>query len=424
MSPALRPFVKNTLTVLRGAVLGQGIVFLALPFLSRLYDPQAFGIMQSLQSLLSLLLILCSLRLEISILRADESELPHIVAVCVLLCLLSSALALLTLVILELLSPALLSGFGSAIWILPVSLLLVGIGQVCNYIGLRRQALGINADGKIVQSVTYVGVAVSLGLASPNALTLNLADLVGRLALVLASWRGALRQTLRDRASLSRDSLTVLWRFRSLPMFSMPSALINTLGSSFTPVIMIALFSANEAGNFAMIERLLGAPIAVIAGAASQAFMATLSGPALATEEKRALFLRILRTGALLGLAPTIILMVFGQYLVPLLLGDDWHLAGRYACILAPMLYISLIATPVNMTLVMCGRYGWQFLWDSTRLGSLVIMWWLIRDGQYDSVIAIVAYSAIISAFYLLHMYLSYYFLSNRLGNVPVKGSE
>ncbi|MBT3068361.1 lipopolysaccharide biosynthesis protein [Rhodoferax sp. U11-2br] len=417
MSPALLPFLKNMLIVLRGAVLGQGIVFLALPWLSRLYDPQDFGVMQSFQSLLSLLLILCSLRLEVAILRASESELRHVVAICVFLCLISSVVTLFVIVLLKWLTPTWFFGLSSVIWLLPASLLLAGISQVCNYICLRRQALGINADGKIAQSLTYVAVAGGVGLASPSALALNLADLLGRLALVLASWRGALRQTLLDRATLSRESLTVLSRFRSLPLFSMPSAAVNTLGSSFTPLMMLALFGANEAGNFAMIERLLGTPIAVIAGAASQAFMAAFSGQSLVANEKRVLFLRILRTSALLGFAPTIVLMAVGQDLLPLLLGDDWQLAGRYVGILAPMLYISLLATPVNMTLVIGGHYGLQFLWDSGRLVSLALMWWAISAGQYDSITAVSIYSAIVSIFYILHIVLSYCCVNNGLGS-------
>jgi O-antigen/teichoic acid export membrane protein len=93
---------------------------------------------------------------------------------------------------------------------------------------------------------------------------------------------------------------------------------------------------------------------------------------------------------------------------VPWLLGPEWELAGQFARVLAPMLYISAVATPVNMTLVVCGRQHWQFLWDSAKLAVVALMWWRVGDGGHNSMSAVLAYSAIASCFYLLHIVLSY----------------
>ena len=45
--------LKNTLTVLRGTVVAQAIGFMALPILTRLFTPEAFGQLQLYQSALA-----------------------------------------------------------------------------------------------------------------------------------------------------------------------------------------------------------------------------------------------------------------------------------------------------------------------------------------------------------------------------------
>lgn len=85
-------FLKNTVAILNGTIVGQAIVFLSLPMLSRVFTPTAFGTLQSLQAVLAVLLITSSLRYEIAILSADEKDVRGVVRLCVRLCLLTSTL--------------------------------------------------------------------------------------------------------------------------------------------------------------------------------------------------------------------------------------------------------------------------------------------------------------------------------------------
>lgn len=404
----MSPLFRNTLTVLRGSIIGQGIIFLALPWLSRVFGPEAFGVLQSLQALLTLLLIVSSLRLEIAIVSADDADVRKIIPVSIALCLLTSLLTLICLGVLLVARPTVLAPLGNAAFLLPLGVLLAGLGQVINYIVLRAQSFNISANGKIAQSISYTGSASIFGLFWPTVIMLNVADLLGRLALIAVSLRGAVLGMLRTCEPLQRASFHVLHKFRTLPLLSMPSAVINTLGSSFTAVMLLAIFDSREAGNYAMVERLLGAPIAIVGGAASQAFIAALTASGTKSLNRRALFLRIVRSYTLLGLVPMLILVLTAQSLVPWILGPQWQLAGTYLQILAPMFYIALIATPVNMTLVICDRQGWQFIWDTARLVAIAIMWWFVHSTSLDSITAISLYSTVASVFYVIHIVLSY----------------
>lgn len=405
-------FLKNTFAILRGTIFAQAIVLLSLPILSRFFGPTAFGTLQAFQALLTVLLITSSLRYEIAILSADEKDVPGVVRLCVRLCLLMSALAAIGVAAVLLGQPRWLDQFGAVIYLLPLSMLLAGMGQIINYIGLRTQAFGVIGQGKAAQSLVYVASALGLGYLWPTAFALTAADAFGKGALVAFSNRGSVRKLLCRRIDADEPKPGVATRFRSLPLVSMPSAIINTLGSSFTTFMMLAIFDAGQAGNYAMVERMIGAPISIIATAASQAFMSALSNRSEQRVDDWGLFRKILRTNALIGLVPLLLLIFTAPTLVPWVLGSHWTQAGLFAQILAPMLYVSFVVTPFNMTLLMRGRQAWQLGWDSARLLVIGGMWLLVGRFFHDATIAVAAYSAIATVFYLAHLMLSWLALS------------
>ena len=407
-------FLKNTFAILNGTIAAQAILFLSLPMLSRVYGPAAFGTLQSLLAVLTVLLIASSLRYEIAILTADEVQVCGVVRLCLRLCLLTSGLTAIGVAVVLLAAPSWLGQLGAVIYLLPVSLLLAGMGQVLNYIGLRTQAFGVIGQAKVAQSLVYVVSALGLGSLWPSAFTLNAADAFGKGVLVAATNRGQVRELLRRRDGADNQCSCVAAHFRSLPLVSMPSAIINTLGSSFTTFMMLAIFDAGQAGNYAMVERAIGAPTAIIATAASQAFMSALSNRGDTRTDDRALFRQILRANALLGLAPFVLLIAAAPALVPWALGPQWEQAGRFAQILAPMLYISFLATPFNMTLLLRARQSWQLAWDTARLLVMGAMWLLVYHHFRDATVAVAAYSTIASLFYLAHVGLSWLALSPR----------
>lgn len=405
-------FFKNTFAILNGTIAGQAIVLLSLPMLARVFGPAAFGTLQSLQAVLTVLLIASSLRYEIAILSADDKDVRCVVRLCVRLCLLTSMLVIIGVAALLIGQPRWLDQFGAVIYLLPVSMLLAGVGQVLNYIGLRTQAFGVIGQGKVVQSLVYVASALGLGHLWPTAFALNAADAFGKGALIAATNRGRVRELLSRRIDVGEPSPGVAARFRSLPLVSMPSAIINTLGSSFTTFMMLAIFDASQAGNYAMVERAIGAPTTIIATAASQAFMSALSNRGEQRVDDRELFRRILRTNALLGLAPLLLLVLAAPVLIPWALGPQWTQAGQFAQIMAPLLYVSFVVTPFNMTLLLRGRQGWQLGWDTARLLVMGCMWLLIDRYFCDGTVAVAAYSVIASVFYAIHLGLSWWALS------------
>src|ERR1700738_4276204 len=78
-----RPFLRNVAIMLTGSVAGQLVSVLLSPILTRIYSPQQFGILSVYMAILTMLVVVASLRYEIALtLATSEEEAINLVAVC------------------------------------------------------------------------------------------------------------------------------------------------------------------------------------------------------------------------------------------------------------------------------------------------------------------------------------------------------
>ena len=98
--------------------------------------------------------------------------------------------------------------------------------------------------------------------------------------------------------------------FREFATVGLFSALVNAAGSAFVTALLLWIFGASAAGQYAMAERLIGMPIAILSAAVSQVFMGNLSGALVSRDAvaARSLFRRVLRVQIITGV-PAIVLL-------------------------------------------------------------------------------------------------------------------
>jgi O-antigen/teichoic acid export membrane protein len=379
--------LKNILTVLRGTVAGQIIGFLALPVLSRLYSPEAFGDFQLFQSVLVLLLVTAALRFEIALLQAAEGpEFANTLQLCAII-----NIAVAGLVAVACWSatwfPGLVSpGMQRVLWFLPPGLLLGGIAQTLSYLMLRKKAFRLSATAKIAQVGGYVGSAVGIGFALPIQSGLVVGDLFGKLCSVLVI---CTQRSLFDPACFVRPAKGALRRmarkFREFPLVSVPGGLINAAGGVMTSILMYGSFDAAISGQYGLTERSLMLPVGMLAGAVAQVFTADLSASVRAGGgDALALFRGVVRKMFLLSLAPALIVGLFAPLIFDVAFGPNWALAGEFARMMAPLMMASLIMGSVNMALLVLGWQRLQLLWEIGRLAMVSLSWIIVASFGID----------------------------------------
>ena len=397
--------------VLRGTAIAQIIGVAALPIITRGFSPEAFGHFQAFQSILTVALVVCSLRYEIALLRATSQEDIH--ALLVLCMILNATISLAF--FLGLLFYRYLAGlmeiafFGFPLWCLPVALFFGGTVQILSYLLTREHRYAANANAKVGQALANAGTAAGLATVAPITSGIILADIAGRLVgtgimvrishSVLGNWPRATRSQLH----------AVLAAFRDLPIVSLPAALLNTLGSIVTPLMIYYSFDAATSGQFGLTERAISLPIALVVIAVSQVYMANLAEEIRRPGGNPRRYFRRLALGlAGVSIVPALIAIVAAPMLFRFAFGPGWEQAAVFARLMIPAYWFALISGSINMTLTVIGRTGWQLAWDALRLVAMVALWTFAPRLGWPVNGIVATHAAITAGFALVLIAISY----------------
>jgi len=384
------------------------------PLFTRLYSPTDFGLNAVYLSIVTILLVLSTMRLEVAIpLPESDVDAANLLGLAVVAV---GSVSLMVGVVCGLWGRSLLAllhapALHPYLWLLPF-----GIGGGGAYLALsmwamRQRDYNRLAMTKVYQGAAQVVVQAGLGLVPAfGPLGLLLGSDVGRWSgtatLARSAWRrdsGALRAIswVRMRA--------MALRYREFPLVGAGSALLNTLGLQLPPLILVAFFDPHIVGFFALSQRVIAIPMGVIGGAISQVFVAEGAALLRVTPQHFPHLLR--RMGRRLfwsGVVPILVLALVAPYCFGLVFGAGWHEAAIYIRLLAPMYLLQFLVVPLSQTLNLLERQRLQFAWDLSRLvavvGALMIPV-LLRMGPLWT---IGTYSAVMSLLYSLLLVIVY----------------
>jgi len=144
--------------------------------------------------------------------------------------------------------------------------------------------------------------------------------------------------------------------YRRFPTYSTASTLINNAGTQIPALVFSSVFGSVAAGQFALAQRVLSTPVAVLGAATAQVF---LSDVALALREQRGakLVAGVFHTLAQIGMLPSLVIGLYGPHLFAFVFGEEWAEAGSYARLMVPWLYMVFVTSPL---IAFCDASGAQ----------------------------------------------------------------
>ena len=367
---------------LTGATIGSQLIALAVaPILTRLYAPATFGVYQLYVSIVSVGLVVVSLRYEIAIpVAANETRAAQL-AVLALRVAVTFGLSVSATGCVWLLLHKNASMYGAvdgvAVICLGFSLMFGGIANILSYLAIRRREFGVVGVARITQSSTMMTASVAGGAMLPLSGVLLASDAIGRLSGAL--W--VLRKYWSNLKNVNCSRLK-LWavgrRYRDYPLVSVPSGIVNVAGLSVTPVLLFSLFGAVPVAFFGLVDRVFAAPGVLVSTAVSQLYAGEFArlrsdGPAAL----RRTMLRLMMMQAAVGIIPFSAIAILGHRLFPVVFGSQWQEAGVYAALLVPGYFAGFLVGPLHLTLLMLERQRWQLGWDCGRLAGVALGWGL-----------------------------------------------
>lgn len=400
-------FFKSVVVLASGTAVGQALIILASPVLSRLYAPEEFGAFAVFSALLFSLAQVASLRYEMAILLpAEEDRAAHLLVLSLAAATGVSAVVALAI---PLAGDALVGwtntpGLRPHLWLLPVSLWGLGTFQALNYWSVRRRAFAPLARANVVQNLVRVLAQVGLGWMGWGTIGLLLGDAAGR-----AAGSGLLAEATRrrDGGALGRigsaGMLREAARYRRFPLIASGSGLLNQAGVQAPALLLAGLYGPQVAGWYALGQRVINLPLVMVGHSIAHVFSERASRLAQ-TDSRRSMERLLWKTAmvlALVGSVPFGLLAAFGPWLFARVFGAAWAETGRYAQVLALMSLCEFVVVPLSQTFAILERQTVQLGWDAGRLLSMVAVLVLAARGGLPPFQAVALFGGVMALAYL-----------------------
>ncbi|MDT7857638.1 lipopolysaccharide biosynthesis protein [Rubrivirga sp. S365] len=348
-----RPLLGPALTLAGGAAAAQALAFAARPALTRLFTPEAFGVLTVVTTVLAVASTVASGGYRAAILLprggADRASVVALALACALGATGAAAFGVWAAPWLGLASGATALALA---WLPPALLSVEAGGAAETWLTGRGQFRAVSA-ARFAQSAVTVGVQLAVGLTVARTTDGAAVGLVGGVAAGFAagavvSWSWLALADGRLWEGVTRARVVALARrYARFPAFSAPAALLNVLATRVPVFALVAFYGEAVVGQFGVAFGTLVLPLGLVAGSVGQAFFpraadARWTGglPALTRAAARGLW----------GVCayPALAALVAGPTLFAFVFGAEWAEAGRYAQRIAPWVLLASVAPPLT----------------------------------------------------------------------------
>ena len=392
---------RGLVTVLAGGLTGQGLVVLASPLLTRIYDPSDFGLLGVFTALVAMLTVMSTWRLELAIpLPKEDGDAAAVAWAALSLTAVAAAVVGLVGAFFGESVAALLDapGLDDVWWLVALSVAALGIAATISAWLVRTQAYGLLGGRNALQGVAQVSTQIGLGLAGAGAPGLLLGLPVGRLFGVggLLTRGGLLRQRLPTMGAVRAG----LSRYRRFPLVSSWAALINSAGLQIPVLLISGVYGQASAGLFALAVRIVVAPTVLIGQAVSDVFVGEVGNLVRgdAPDVERTLRSTAARLLAI-GIVPALVVVVAGPWAFAHIFGAEWASSGTFAQLLVLGYLGQFVVAPTSQILSLAEKQTWGLAWDITRavlvIGGLLLC--IALGGSVTAAVATMSVTALAS---------------------------
>lgn len=342
-------FIRNVIILSSGTAGAQIIGVLLSPVITRLYGPEAYGLMGTFMAIVAIIAPISALTYPISIvLPKGDKDAKGLVKLSVIITLVISTIIGLLLLFFnnQIITLLGIEEIGGYIYLLPIVILFAGFYEVIEQWFIRMKKFSVSAKATLIQSIVVNGSKVGIGLYYPAASVLIVISAIqqGIRALLLLFFsdrtnRKKLISSLNEKISIRR----LAKKYKDFPLFRAPEVLFNAISNSLPIILLTSFFGPATAGFYQIGRRVLQLPSELIGKAVGDVFYPRISEAANNGENLTNLIIRSTLMLSLIGVIPFGIVILFGPWLFGLVFGTEWVLAGEYARWMALWLYFGFI---------------------------------------------------------------------------------
>lgn len=349
-----KPFVRNVIILVSGTALAQLISIIFSPLITRIYGPDAFGLLGIFTALISMVSPIAGLTYPIAmVLPKRDSDAIGIAKLSLFVALFISSIVAVFLItggktFLQLLDSEAIAPY---ILLIPISIFFAACLEVGSQWLIRKKQFRVTARIGVIQALVLGSAKVGLGFFFPGGATLVILAALGQVIHLIMLWTGinvSLRQMNLD-VEEQQDpvSLKVLAkRHIDFPLFRAPQVFINTISQNLPVLLLANFFGPAAAGFYSLGRRVLGMPVHLVSQSVGNVFYPRITEAAHNGENLALLIIKATAALAAVGFVPFFVITAYGPGLFSFVFGSEWLKAGEYARWLAMWLFFQFLNRP------------------------------------------------------------------------------
>ena len=416
-------FAKNVTTLASGTALAQALPLLFAPVLTRLFSPEDFGTFSLFLAVTSIFSVWVTGVYEQAIVLPGKNKKALGIMI------LSIAL---TLFFVSLLSGLLLLSQGIVLgklglseipnWCLfvPPAVIFMAVIQALTQWHNRQQRFKQVSFSRVVQSAITIFSQLGTGVLAIGAVGLIWGSIFGQIAILLMLMGYFVT---RDLDSVETPSIQQIYKlgveYVNFPKYMLLGQLSNSLSSNLQVILLGALFGPAIAGQFALSQRVLAAPLTLITGAVGEVFRVESSKVFREKGNFLNLFITLLKRLTVFALLPCFPIAIFGPMIFSTIFGEEWKIAGEMASILAIMVFFQSLSTPLAHSLLIAGQQKLDMCWQFVRLFFSISSIWVGYEFYSSYQVAVVLYAVSFSFLYVCHSFVQFLCAKGILSSSP-----
>lgn len=421
-----KPFIRNVIILLSGTVGAQIIGMLAAPIITRLYGPEAYGMMGTFLSIISILGPIAALTYPIAIvLPKQDLYAKGLIKLSLIITIIISLLVFIIILIFHELIIAVfkIEEIAAYIYLIPVTLFFVGILQVIEQWLIRTKQFSISAKVTLWQAIIVNAGKIGVGLVYPVTAVLIFFTVFMqaiKTSLILFHLKRTNKRLLISSFKEKISILTLAKKYKDFPLYRAPEVFLNAISGSLPVLVLTSLFGPASAGFYSIGRTVLNLPSQLIGKSVGDVFYPRISEAANNNENLTMLIKKATFSLAVVGLIPYGIVIIFGPWLFGFVFGQDWERAGEYARWIALWSYFGFLNRPSVISLPVLSaqklHLNYTILMLVTRIVVLFIGFYIFKSD-----LVAVALFGISGALLNIGLILITSFLSRKFDNKQLK---
>jgi O-antigen/teichoic acid export membrane protein len=368
--------VRSSTVLISGTIAAQLVSILLQPVLRRLFSPESFGILSAYISIVGMIVILCSLRYDDTIVlpKSDKESINVLGLALIISFFFNLAIFIVVLLFGSKLKSFLNlpSGFPVKIlYIIPAGSFLFSTYQSLNsWLIRRRKYISVSVNKLVRRSSEGVAQLVFAFFKSINGLIYS--DIIGQTANVTTAAIQSKKNGL-DLKLVSKNKLRyVLRKYSEFPKFNLLPAFMSSCSYLLPPIFILKFYSSETAGFFDLSKLLLSIPMALIASSISNVLLQRISDKF----NNKVSFLPdlkpVLIIVGLIAFVEIIAIFLFGEELFTFIFGAQWIMSGRISRIMVWSFSLNFIISSFTSIFVSMRKIKTYSIWQSIYFVSII----------------------------------------------------